>query len=60
MESIDLIGATVVGTVEAFFVAMPESVGLLVFGVVLMAAAIISRKYFRKADQSNSVEPSGK
>ncbi|MBX3291785.1 MAG: hypothetical protein KF881_02715 [Acidobacteria bacterium] len=60
MEHIDLTGATVVGTVEAFFVAMPESVGLLVFGVALMAAAIISRKYFRKAEEGSSGDPSGK
>ena len=60
MDGIDLTGATVVGTVEAFFVSMPESVGLLVFGIALMAAAIISRKYFRRADEGNSGEPSGK
>ncbi|QQS33902.1 MAG: hypothetical protein IPM50_04810 [Acidobacteriota bacterium] len=60
MEGIDLTGATVMGTAEAFFVVMPESVGLLVFGVALMAAAIISRKYFRKAEEGNSGDHSGK
>lgn len=60
MEGIDLTAATTMGTAEAFFMLMPESVGLLVFGVALMAAAIISRKYLRKENEGSSADLSGK
>jgi hypothetical protein len=47
MESII---ATLIGSIEILLVSIPESVGLLIFGMSLMGGALLTRKYFRKDD----------
>ncbi|HEV7698954.1 MAG TPA: hypothetical protein VGO43_01860 [Pyrinomonadaceae bacterium] len=43
----------ITGTVEALFVSIPESLGLLAFGVGLITMAVMARRLFNRAEQKN-------
>jgi len=38
------------GTIEGFLVSIPESLGLLVFGLVLVATAVLIRKLMNRGE----------
>jgi hypothetical protein len=43
----------ITGTMEALFVSIPESVGLLAFGVGLMTMAVMARRLLNRAEHKN-------
>jgi hypothetical protein len=46
-------------TVEMIWVSVPESLGLLIFGVLLVAVAVILRSVFAKAEKSKAEKETG-
>ncbi len=49
-----------VGTVEAFIVSIPESVGILVFGIALVATAVLIRKLLGRGENETHEDKSAK
>ncbi|MBK9215418.1 MAG: hypothetical protein IPM59_07425 [Chloracidobacterium sp.] len=50
-----------VDSVEMFLISIPESLGVLVFGIVLVAAAVIIRRWMsRQTEAEKKADPTGK
>lgn len=47
-------------TIETLLVGMPESVGVLVFGIALVTTAVLIRRLLDQSDIENTGENSGK
>lgn len=47
-------------TIETLLVGMPESVGVLVFGIALVTTAVLIRRLLDQSDIANTGENSGK
>lgn len=53
MSILDATTAAIIGKIELFLISIPESVGLLIFGAILIVGAAVTRRYFREADISD-------
>jgi hypothetical protein len=53
MSTVDATIAAITGKIELFLISIPESVGLLIFGAILIIGAVLTRRHLRETNISD-------